>query len=197
MFKEFLMVAVVASLTLATSSGGHCEYALEGSASTGSRSVLLHSDAVQPSEDLLEEIVTWLSSNFDLPANKDRPAIEFASRMELARLRARDLASSQSFMGNDGQAAQREVVALYDNHRSTILLPDDWDSTSPADQSVLVHEMVHHLQNLGKLKFDCPQARENTAYLAQAKWLERFGLSLEKEFDVDMFPVLISSACMY
>jgi len=40
-------------------------------------------------------------------------------------------------------------------------------------------------------------AREKLAYLAQEKWLGRFGTSLEKEFDVDMFTVLISSACMY
>lgn len=197
MFKQFLLVAAIASLTLATSSRAHCEYALERSASTGSRSASLHSDATQPTEDLLDDIVAWLSSNFDLPAIKERPAIEFATRMELARLRARDLASSQGFIGSDRQLAQREVVALYDNNTRTILLPDDWSGTSPADQSVVVHEMVHHLQNLGKLKFECPQAREKTAYLAQAKWLERFGLSLENEFDVDMFTVLISSACMY
>jgi hypothetical protein len=197
MFQQFLLVAAIASLTLATSSGAPCEYALERSASPGSRSVSLQSDAAQPTEDLLDDIVAWLSSNFDLPAIKERPAIEFASRMELAKLRARDLASSQGFIGNDGQVAQREVVALYNNNTRTILLPDDWAGTSPADQSVLVHEMVHHLQNLGNLKFDCLQAREKTAYLAQAKWLERFGLSLEKEFDVDMFTVLISSACMY
>lgn len=197
MFKQFLLVAAIASLTLATSSRAHCEYVLERSASTGLRSVSLQSDVAQPTGDILDDIVDWLSSNFDLPANKDRPAIAFASRIELAKLRARELVSSQSFIGNDGQLVQREVVALYDNHTRTILLPDDWGGTSPADQSVLVHEMVHHLQNLGKLKFDCLQGREKTAYLAQAKWLERFGLSLEKEFDVDMFTVLISSACMY
>jgi len=197
MFKRFLLVAAIASLTLATSSRAHCEYALERSASTGSRSVSLHSDATQPTEDLLDDIVAWLSSNFDLPVIEERPAIEFASRMELARLRVRDLASSQGFIGNDGKLVRREVVALYDNNTRTILLPDDWDGTLQADQSVLVHEMVHHLQNLGNLKLDCLQARERTAYLAQAKWLERFGLSLEKEFDVDMFTVLVSSACMY
>ena len=197
MFKQFLLVAAIASLTLATPSRAHCEYALERSATTGARSVSLPSDTAQPTEGLLDDIVTWLSSNFDLPAIKERPIIEFASRLELARLRARDLGSSQSFMGNDGQLVQREVVALYDNNTRAILLPDDWGGISPADQSVLVHEMVHHLQNLGKLKFDCQQAREKTAHLAQAKWLERFGLSLEKEFDVDMFTVLISSACMY
>jgi len=39
--------------------------------------------------------------------------------------------------------------------------------------------------------------REKLAYLAQDKWLSRFGMSLEKEFEVDLFTVLISSACMY
>ncbi|MBR0817666.1 DUF6647 family protein [Bradyrhizobium liaoningense] len=197
MFKQFLLVAAVASLTLATSTKAHCEYASERSASAKSRSVSLHSDTVQLAEAVLDDIVTWLSSNFDLPAIKQRPVIEFASKMELARLRARERTLSQGFMESDGQLAQREVVALYDNETRTILLPDDWGGTSPADQSVLVHEMVHHLQNVGKLKFDCPQAREKLAYLAQDKWLERFGLTLENEFDVDMFTVLVSSACIY
>ncbi|MDI3564802.1 DUF6647 family protein [Bradyrhizobium sp. Arg816] len=194
MFKQFLLVAAIASLTLATSTKADCEYASERSASAKSRSVSLHSDAAQLAEAQFDDIVTWLSSNFDLPAIKQRPVVEFASKMELARLRARDRTFSQGFMESDGQ---RGVVALYDNETRTILLPDDWGGTSPTDQSVLVHEMVHHLQNVGRLKFDCPQAREKLAYLAQDKWLERFGLSLESEFDVDMFTVLVSSACMY
>jgi hypothetical protein len=56
--------------------------------------------------------------------------------------------------------------------------------------------MVHHLQNLAGVKFECPAAREKAAYLAQDKWLARFGKSLESDFDVDMFTVVISSACM-
>ncbi|MGY4294696.1 hypothetical protein ACVWXN_002791 [Bradyrhizobium sp. i1.4.4] len=125
MFKQFLLVAAIASLTLATSSKADCEYALERGASAESRSVSLHSDAAQLAEALLDDIVTWLSSNFDLPAIKQRPVVEFASKMELARLRARDRTSSQGFMESDGQLAQREVVALYDNETRTILLPDD------------------------------------------------------------------------
>jgi hypothetical protein len=197
MFKQLLLVAAIASLTSATSASACCENAPERSAPAASRSASSHSEAIQPMEDLLDGVATWLASNFDLPAIKERPAVEFASRMELERLRASDRAHSLGFMGNDGQLAQREVVALYDNKTRTILLPDDWGGTSPVDQSVLVHEMVHHLQNLANLKFDCPQAREKLAYLAQDKWLQRFGLSLEHEFDVDLFTVLISSACMY
>ena len=143
--------------------------------------------------------MSWLSSNFDLPAIEDHPNIKFASKTKLATMQAEDRAHWQGLTQDEGidQPAQRRVVALYDNKSRTIFLPDDWIGKSPADQSVLVHEMVHHLQNLANLKFECPMAREKLAYLAQDKWLGRFGTSLEKEFDVDMFTVLISSACMY
>ena len=57
--------------------------------------------------------------------------------------------------------------------------------------------MVHHLQNLAGLKFECPMAREKVAYMAQDQWLKRFGKSLEAEFELDMFTVLLSSSCMY
>jgi hypothetical protein len=112
-------------------------------------------------------------------------------------MRAANDAPSQGFTENDElDKDQRQVVAFYNTKSKTIVLADDWIGTSLADQSILVHEMVHHLQNLGKLKFDCPSAREKLAYQAQDKWLGRFGMNLENEFDVDMFTVLISSACM-
>ena len=147
--------------------------------------------------------MTWLSSNFDLPAIQDHPTIEFVSKAKLATIRAEDSAISEGRTRTPGiddrveSANQRHVVALYDNNLKTIFLADDWAGTTPVDQSVLVHEMVHHLQNLGKLTFECPRAREKLAYLAQDKWLRRFETSLEKEFEVDMFTVLVSSSCMF
>jgi hypothetical protein len=197
MSKQFLLLAVIASLTLAFSSKAHCRDRLEPSAPIEPPSVSSRADATRAAEGLLDEIVTWLSSNFDLPAIKERPAIEFAPKMKLATMRAANDAPSQGFTENDElDKDQRQVVAFYNTKSKTIVLADDWIGTSLADQSILVHEMVHHLQNLGKLKFDCPSAREKLAYQAQDKWLGRFGMNLENEFDVDMFTVLISSACM-
>jgi hypothetical protein len=61
----------------------------------------------------------------------------------------------------------------------------------------LVHEMVHHLQNVNGQKFECPAAREKPAYLAQDQWLKQFGHTLENDFNVDMFTVVVKSACIF
>ena len=89
-----------------------------------------------------------------------------------------------------------DVIAVYDDNNRTIYLMEGWNSASIADQSILVHEMTHHLQNQAHQRFDCAGAREKSAYIAQKEWLEAHGLDLEKEFEVDMFTVLAMSLCM-
>ena len=194
MFKQFLFVAA-----LIGSFSSHCYADPVANVTAKSPAVQPQAEAVRTAEALLDEIGTWLASNFDLAAAADRPAIAFVSNSKLAMMRATDRAFSQGFTQDAGsdEPASRRVVALYDNNLKTIFLSDDWAGKSPANQSILVHEMVHHLQNLARQKFECPMAREKVAYLAQDQWLQRFGMSLESEFDLDMFTVLISSACMY
>ncbi len=169
----------------------------------GSSGVQSQPDATRPTLTLLTEIVTWLSANFDLPAIQDHPSVEFVSPAKLASMRYEDNGCLPDRPCETGvyepveAAHQREVVALYEGTTRTIFLSDLWTGTTPADQSVLVHEMVHHLQNLGELRFECPRAREKLAYTAQDRWLKRFGKDLETEFEVDMFTIIVSSACMY
>jgi hypothetical protein len=154
-------------------------------------------DAAQMAKSLFDEVIVWISANFDLPAKSDRPQIRFVTQTEMMRIRTADRMRWRGFVQEEPAAEnERNVVAIYDTSSRTIYLPENWRGESPADQSILVHEMVHHLQNLAGVKFECPAAREKTAYLAQDKWLARFGKSLENDFGVDMFTVVISSACM-
>src|SRR5262245_14169952 len=144
MFKQFLSVIAIVSLTLLGSSKADCGDDLEPRVTAGSSSDQLRREASRLAEDLLNEVASWLASNFDLPAIKDRPAIEFTSKAKLATMHASDRAHWQGLTQNEGidRLAPRTVVALYDNNSKTIFLPDDWIGKSPADQSVLVHEMV-------------------------------------------------------
>src|SRR5881275_1766823 len=107
-------------------------------------------------EALLTAIVVWLSANYSLPATFDHPRVEFTSAAQMAsrfygsldRERQAELVLNQP---------ETDIVALYSNESKTIYLLDGWKGNSPAELSVLVHEMVHHLQNVGQLKFACPQ----------------------------------------
>jgi hypothetical protein len=151
---------------------------------------------------LLAAIVTWLSVNFSLPANYDLPAIEFATPMEIAKLRygafnserlGTDLTSPRSEPAAD---APSSIVSVYKDKDRLIVLPVGWQGITPAELSILVHEMVHHLQNVGKLTFACPQEREALAYKAQDQWLQLFGKILAGEFELDGFTILVKSRCV-
>ena len=71
-----------------------------------------------------------------------------------------------------------DIVAVYIDGAEIIYLIEGWTGQTPADQSVLVHEMVHHFQYKLGLKHECPQDREKLAYAAQDRWLHLFGHSL-------------------
>lgn len=151
---------------------------------------------------LLSVIVAWLSLNFGLPSVHEHPRIEFVSAGVMAEVRSKRLAES-GLAGPSGGglasqvAAGRNVHAIYDDKSRTIYLLDTWTGSSPAEVSVLVHELVHHIQNVGKLAYDCPEAREKIAYQAQARWLELFGKSLAEDFGLDPMTLLVRTRCMH
>jgi len=145
----------------------------------------------EPLGALLTAIVIWLSANFSIPANFELPHVEYAPSANMA-----DIRSNHTHSAVELTQITSDVVALYDDKRRTIILPEGWSGTTPAELSVLVHEMVHHLQNVSGDEFECVGARERPAYLAQDKWLKQFGRSLESEFKIDMFTIVARSVCM-
>ena len=138
----------------------------------------------------MQKVIAWLAVNFELPPTDDLPRIARVSQARMNALRYRGLVPPAAAEG-------QRTVAIYDDATRTIYLPEGWSGNTPAEQSVLVHEMVHHLQNVGRLKHDCPQAREKLAYAAQDRWLAQFGRNLQDELEVDPFAILVRSTCAY
>ena len=120
-------------------------------------------------EESVTAIETWLSSQFDLPAIRQHPGVEFAPPAKIAALRFMTLLSdpgAQIAPNDRVSSAQYDTVAVYHNVTRTIYLPESWTGGTPAELSVLVHELVHHFQNVLGLKYECPQEREKLAYIA-------------------------------
>jgi len=151
----------------------------------------------------MSTIVNWLLSNFELPASHSHPRVELASPAKLAAVRYRGLVlgPQQGIVIVDNQATPlslgRDLLAVYDKASRTMYLREGWTGATPAEISVLVHEMVHHLQSEAGLAYPCPAASEKLAYEAQEKWLALSNLSLEREFEVDRFTILVRASCLY
>lgn len=148
-------------------------------------------------DTLLTTIVLWLSLNFNLPANYEHPRVEFASEARISELYHHGSIGSEGTLAGEPEAGGRTVAAIYHAAERTIYLTDGWTGRTPAESSILVHEMVHHLQNLAGETYACPQEREKLAYEAQEKWLNLMGRSLESELQLDGFTLLVQTRCLY
>jgi hypothetical protein len=137
-----------------------------------------------PGQAVLTSIVTWVSNTLDLPAIYDQPRLEHAPKIKLTAV-----------LHGSPLVSQRGVLSMYDDSKKTIYLPEDWSGQTPAEISILIHEMVHHLQNVARLKYECPLDREKLAYVAQERWLAPVGGSLQKDFGIDPLTFLLSTEC--
>lgn len=76
------------------------------------------------------------------------------------------------------------------------LLSSDLDLSEPGGASVLLHELVHFLQDVTALDFRCSGDRERQAYLIQEDWLATaHGATLHEVLDVHPLSVLAETIC--
>jgi hypothetical protein len=151
---------------------------------------------LEPNGDIRQDVVvaieTWLSAQFSLPTVEHHPVIKLVPSKEIVALRY------NSILGPGRSAEdQKDTVAIYHDTTQTIYLPQDWNGSTPAEQSILIHEMVHHFQNVLGLKYECGQAREELAYRTQDRWLRLFGHDLATDFELDAFSLLVKTNCFY
>lgn len=169
------------------------------------RSGIAGNDAARPvlGSPVLEEIADWVSQNFAIPASASLPGIEIVSPERFSTVMYRRLVESRQ-TGAISELRDRppsnqlsDVVAFYENASRTVFLRQGWTSSSAADVSVLVHEFVHHLQNVAGMTYACPAEREKLAYAAQQKWLERSGHDFFEAFETDRMTLLVRTSCAY
>lgn len=148
----------------------------------------------------LDAIMKWITQRFELlPPSADLPAIVFESPAGLSRMRHGGFVphpSNQSAPNAPHRSGRGDILAVYNDARRTIYLSDEWTGKTDADLSVLVHEMVHHLQNVAGLRYSCAGEREHIAYRAQSAWLLQSGKSLQSEFQLDGFSLMMHSSCL-
>lgn len=103
----------------------------------------------------------------------------------------------QAYMCPQGNCL--EVVAFYDKRSKTIVLRDTFDPTKEYDLSILLHEFVHHLQNLNRYQRSrCVGEEEDQAYSTQRAFLKSRGhQDTDEVMGIDMFTQKILSLCEF
>jgi hypothetical protein len=148
-------------------------------------------------QDLVAAIGSWLSVQFSLPPIEYQPVIKLVPAQTIVTVRYPLLAHRGPSNDYSTPLSRQDTVAVYNDTTQTIYLAEDWNGSTPAEQSILVHEMVHHFQNMLGLRYECGQAREELAYRAQESWLGLFGHDLATDFELDPFSLLVKTKCFY
>jgi Domain of unknown function (DUF6647) len=127
---------------------------------------------------LMISLENWLDREGRYPRRTDPATVRLITTSEAMPSRA---------LVNYSNSMRR---GYYDPQSSTIYLVEPWSQDNPHDVSVLLHELVHHRQQMAR-NWECPNAQELPAYRLQDKWLAERGLKAR----VNWLAVLIESSC--
>ena len=115
---------------------------------------------------IMKEIITalmiWLGANSDFNVNMDIPTVMFLPQ---------DKMEQQYYKGR--KHADVNLHAFYDTENDIIVLPDTWDRRKPWDLSVLLHEIIHYVQDQNHIQFNCVQEMEAKTWPLQQKYLQQ------------------------
>jgi len=89
------------------------------------------------------------------------PRIETRSTRDLALM----------FFGSAEGYEGVRPLALYARDQHILFLADELSLENLLDQSILLHELVHHMQVGNNAEFDCREETERQAYRLQVEWL--------------------------
>lgn len=143
-------------------------------------------------DQLLLALMVWTSAQTGLPVPDELPEIAIEDRCEIERL----------FYGNaqlDCGESAVSVQAIYDTRHSRMVLPESWTAESIYDVSMLVHELVHHLQasaGVTPATVACTGREiEKPAYDAQIAWLEAAGLDAYETMGINGLAYHLLTMC--
>jgi hypothetical protein len=127
------------------------------------KSDVVHSAEI--SSETVRGYINWITQRTGWPA-AGMPPIKITS---FARLR--------ELSGLSSDAEWIRPAAFYWKSEHLIYLADSWNKDDLVDQSILVHELVHHLEIEDHIQFACWGRYEAQAYELQIQWLRAQGVN--------------------
>jgi hypothetical protein len=119
------------------------------------------------SADVIRGYIKWIVDQTGWPS-ADVPPIKTFSSDELNKM----------LLGPSSELEAIQPRALYSKKQHLIFLASTWKEDDVLDQSILVHELVHHLQMENNIQLECWGRYEAQAYELQIRWLRTQGIGI-------------------
>lgn len=148
--------------------------------------------ALADAEPVLEQYIDWIVENSRFEYNGEPlPEIEYVNQAML-----------QILMYGEQEVAQAElqgynlpdVIALYDHVEDTIILSAGTDINDVNNHYMLVHELIHYMQDINGVTDPCPRMLEREAYELTDLWQDEVGDSNPRSDP--LFLLMIEMSCL-
>ena len=110
-------------------------------------------------KEILVALLLWIGSNSDYNTDVPFPTILFMEQEKMEQ------------MFYQGIKKHGELHGFYHTEKNFIVLPDTWDRRKPWDLSVLLHELIHYVQDTNNIEFKCNMEMERLSWPLQQKYL--------------------------
>ena len=131
-------------------------------------------------KEIIMALMIWIGANTNYNVDVPVPKLWFLTQEQL----------EQAYYG-DKEYEGTILYGFYNIKLNLIAIPDTWDRTDPWDQSVLLHEMIHYLQDVNQIEYPCIEEMEKDTWPLQKQYLKE-----EHNFDWDydkLWHLLISN----
>ena len=152
-------------------------------------------------------MMLWISNQTGY-AIPDHPTINYLSKHDMKAYAYgcdekpipkgnKDICAARKDWDLDDWSGSKSPLALYNHKEKLVLLDITFDIETIHDQSVILHELVHHLQNYANKPFEkgCRGHLEKEAYDLHNKWLkEKYNMNVYDVIGInELFLILLTS----
>jgi len=118
---------------------------------------------------LILGLFLWIGAETDYNVNLPVPQVVKVSQTQLEEM----------YYGKS-KKNDFKLHALYSRKKDIIYLSDSWNMYNAFDRGVLLHELLHYVQDMNNVQYDCMGQLEAEVYPLQKKYLlEVHGVKFE------------------
>jgi hypothetical protein len=134
-------------------------------------------------KSVIAALLLWIGANTSYDVNLQHPTIKIMPQHEMELM----------YSKGKGMSKGSTLHAFYDLKKDIIYLPDSFDLYDPWHKAVLLHELIHFVQDQNQAVFECNAQMEAESWPLQQKYLlEMHGIKWE--YDTMWFRMI--STCL-